>query len=184
MCPDRKLISAFFDGEVDPPWDRTLADHIASCGRCRALYEALEATRLRLRADAGAGTREPMERVRRGILSGVLPAMKPLPAWRRRVEVPLPVAVMAALALVALGIGLAVSMSRNGLGYVRITRAPAGGTEYQFAVPYDKVEALLKSVGGAAANSEDVMTLPKDVKLIPVGVPRMGSEPEYPRKKQ
>ncbi len=182
MCPDRKLISAFFDGEVDPPWDRTLADHIAGCERCRALYEALEGTRRLLRSDENVAP--PMERVRRGILSGVLPATQPLPAWKRRVEVPLPVAVLAALALVALGIGLAVELSRAELGYIRVTRAPAGGTEYQFAVPYDKVEALLKSVGGAAANSEDVMTLPKDVKLIPVGVPRIGSAPEYPRKKQ
>ena len=69
------------------------------------------------------------------------------------------------------------------MGYIRVTRAPAGGAEYQFAVPYDKVEALLKSVGGAAANSDAVMTIPKDVKLVPVGTPRMGTEAEYPRKK-
>ena len=113
----------------------------------------------------------------------MLPATAPLPAWRRRLNVPLPLAVLAAMALVALGVGLAVSLARNGMGYIRITRAPTGGAEYQFAVPYDKVESLLKSVGGAAANSDAVMTLPNDVKLIPVGIPRMGTDTEYPRKK-
>jgi predicted anti-sigma-YlaC factor YlaD len=184
MCPDRNIISAFFDGEVDSPWDRTIADHIAGCERCRSLLQSLEQTRHRLFSEPATDMRLPMERVRRGVLSGVLPPAPPQAAWRRRVEIPLPVAVLVATVLVALGIGLAVAATRNGMGYIRVTRAPAGGTEYQFAVPYDKVEALLKSVGGAAANSEDVMTLPKDVKLIPVGVPLMGTEAEYPRKKQ
>jgi predicted anti-sigma-YlaC factor YlaD len=183
MCPDRNLISAFLDGEIDPPWDRTIAGHLAGCPRCRALYESLEATRQRLRSEPVANVREPMERVRRGILSGVLPAAAPPPAWRRRLDVPLPLVAIAAMALVALSVGLAIALSRNGMGYIRVTRAPAGGAEYQFAVPYDKVEALLKSVGGAAANSDAVMTIPKDVKLVPVGTPRMGTEAEYPRKK-
>ncbi len=184
MCPDREILSAYFDGEIDPPWDRAIAEHLAGCERCQALIEGLEETRRRLRADPVLNVREPMERVRRGILAGVRPLSPPAPTWRRRVEVPLPLAVLAATAFVALGIGLAVTLARSEMGYVRVTRAPAGGTEYQFAVPYDKVESLLKSVGGAAANSEDVMMkLPKDVKLVPVGQPRMGMEAEHPRKK-
>ena len=182
MCPDRNIISAYFDGEIEPPWDRTIADHISGCPRCRALYESLESTRERLRADAHDSVLEPMERVRRGILSGVLPPSAPVRAWRRRLDVPVPLVALAAIALVALGVGLAVSMTRNGMGYIRVTRAPAGGAEYQFAVPYDKVESLLKSVGGSAANIDAVMTLPKDVKLVQVGEPRIGTEAEYPRK--
>ena len=69
------------------------------------------------------------------------------------------------------------------MGFIRITKAPAGGTEYQFAVPYDKVEALLKSVGGSDANIESVMTIPKNVKLMPVGEPRMGKAAEFLRQK-
>jgi predicted anti-sigma-YlaC factor YlaD len=185
MCPDREILSAYFDREIDPPWDRAIAAHLAGCEKCRSFVGGLEETRGRLRADPVESVREPMERVRRGILSGWRPAPRPVPAWRRRVQVPLPLALLAATALMALGIQLAVTLSRSSMGYIRVTRAPAGGTEYQFAVPYDKVEALLKSVGGAAANGEDVeMTLPKNVKLIPVGQPRMGMEAEYPRKKR
>ena len=74
-------------------------------------------------------------------------------------------------------------IARSDMGYVRITKAPAGGTEYQFAIPYDRVESLLKSVGGSEANIESVMTLPKNVKLVPVSEPRMGKAAEFPRKK-
>jgi hypothetical protein len=82
--------------------------------------------------------------------------------------------------LLALGVSLALSIVRSNLGFVRVTRAPAGGTEYQFAVPVDKVEALLRSVGGGDASLEDVITLPKNVKLIPIGEPRMGKAAEFP----
>jgi len=183
MCPDRQILSAYFDGEIDSPWDRAIADHLAGCERCRRVLEELEETRQLLRDEPVESFAAPMERVRRNLIAGVPPVMPAVPAWRRRVELPIPVAVAAAMLIVALGIGFAVMMSRSGMGYIRITRAPAGNTEYQFAVPYDKVEALLKSVGGAAASSDDLMTLPKDVKLIPVGTPTMGREAEYPRKR-
>jgi len=125
-----------------------------------------------------------MERVRRGIAANVLPpARRAAPVWRRAIPIPIPVAFLAAVLLLTLGVTLALSVLRTNIGYVRITRAPAGGTEYQFAVPVDKVEALLKSVG-AGDNRDEVMRLPKDVKLIPVGQPRMGKATEFPGIKQ
>jgi hypothetical protein len=78
---------------------------------------------------------------------------------------------------------VAVLAARSSYGYVRVTRAP-GGTEFQFAVPYDKVESLLKSVGGSESAVESVMTLPKNVKLVPVGEPKMVKAADVPRKKQ
>ncbi len=183
MCPDREILSAYLDGEIDAPWDRAIAEHVASCDSCREIYERLAETRRVLQGDAGVEWREPMERVRRGIAANVLPPARRVPVWRRSLPVPIPVAFLAAALLLVLGAALALSMLRTNIGYVRITRAPAGGTEYQFAVPVDKVEALLKSVG-AGDNREDVMRLPKDVKLIPVGQPRMGKATEFPGIKQ
>ncbi|HUJ74203.1 MAG TPA: zf-HC2 domain-containing protein [bacterium] len=183
MCPDRQIISAYFDGEVESPWDRAIADHIAGCEKCRRIYDGLEETRRLLQGERLEGVTAPMERVRRNLLAGVPPVTLAQPGWKRHVEVPLPMAVAAALLIVALGVGFAVALSRSGMGYIRVTRAPAGNTEYQFAIPYDKMESLLKSVGGAAASSDELMTLPKDVKLVPVGTPTMGREAEYPRKR-
>ena len=74
-------------------------------------------------------------------------------------------------------------VSRSNVGFVRITKSPTSGTEYQFAVPYDRVEALLKSLGDGDANSESVMTLPKNMRLTPVGQPRMVRETDLLRKK-
>jgi predicted anti-sigma-YlaC factor YlaD len=182
MCPDRQILSAWFDGEIGARWDRAVADHVAGCGSCRARLAALESTRHALSA-AAEDWQVPMERVRRRILiEPFLPEARP-PAWRRQVALPLPVALFAAALVLCMGITLAVVLARTSMGYIRVTRAPAGGTEYQFAVPYEKVEQLLKTLGGAQASAESVMTLPKHVKLFPVGEPLMGKADEFSRVK-
>jgi predicted anti-sigma-YlaC factor YlaD len=182
MCPDREILSAYLDGEIEPRWQGVLAAHLVGCADCRAWYEAMARTRQALMADAPDPV-EPMERVRLAVLSRIPPASRPVPAWRRPIAVPLPVAVLAAAAFLALGVSLALAVARTNVGFIRVTRASTGGTEYQFAVPADKVEALLKSVGGQDAADDTVIMLPKNVRLIPVGQPRMGKAADFPRKK-
>jgi len=183
MCPDREILSAYFDGEVSSPWDAVIADHVAACVECRGELARMAATRHALLREGAIEWKEPMERVRQRLLvSASGPTPHPV-IWKRQVSLPFPVAALAAVLFLSLGISLILVASRHDMGYIRVTKAPAGGTEYQFAVPYDKVEMLLKSVGGGDANIESVMTLPKDVKLVPVGEPRMGKATEFPRKK-
>jgi predicted anti-sigma-YlaC factor YlaD len=183
MCPDNEILSAYFDGEISTRWGREIAAHVSTCQSCRTRLADMETTRTLMRDEDQQEWRMPMEKVRRRILSHAPVARHRIPAWRRQVALPLPVAVLAAALLLTFGVSLAVLATRTDMGYIRVTKAPAGGTEYQFAVPYDKVEALLKSMGGADASVESVMTIPKSVKLIPVGEPRMGKATEFPRKK-
>ena len=183
MCPDHEILSAFVDGEIPLPWAREIENHVAGCPRCRAVLAGLRATRRLLREESAEEWKAPMERVRQRILSQTVPLTRRVPVWRQRLSVPAPLAMLAAALLVTLGVALAMLIARSDMGYVRITKAPAGGTEYQFAIPYDRVESLLKSVGGSEANIESVMTLPKNVKLVPVSEPRMGKAAEFPRKK-
>jgi len=183
MCPDREILSAYFDGEIAAPWEREISAHLATCELCRAQLSGMGETRRLLKDEEAQAWRAPMERVRRRILAHVPQDRLKVSAWRRQVSLPLPVAVLAAALLLTFGVTLAVLATRTNMGYIRVTRAPAGGTEYQFAVPYEKVEALLKSMGGADANIESVMTIPKNVKLVPVGEPRMGKADEFLRKK-
>ncbi len=183
MCPDREILSAYFDDEIPAPWKREVSAHVDSCQRCRAILAGLEQTHHALAHEDEHAWRAPMERVRRRILAHA-PLVRPrISAWRRQVSLPLPLAILAAALILTFGISLAALAMRQNMGYIRVTKAPAGGTEYQFAVPYDKVEALLKSMGGADANIESVMTIPKSVKLVPVGEPRMGKAGEFLRKK-
>jgi len=183
MCPDRQILSAYLDGEVGSPWEGTIAEHVASCESCRSVIDSLQTVRHALQRGAEVDWQQPMDRVRQRLLHRQPAAPPKETVWRRQVALPVPVAVLAAALLLTLGVAVAVLAARSNYGYVRVTRAP-GGTEFQFAVPYDKVEALLKSVGGSDSAVESVMTLPKNVKLVPVGEPMMVKSANVPRKKQ
>jgi hypothetical protein len=101
--------------------------------------------------------------------------------WRRRLTVPLPVAVAAAALIVCIGAALIMVSVRSTVGHVRITKAPAGGTEIQISAPIGDLESLLRSVGGEDPTQEEIIALPKNVRLLPVGEPRMGKAAEFPR---
>lgn len=183
MCPDRDILSAYIDGELGVPWDEAIAAHVASCARCRAILDGLHETRLALHGEGEPDWKGSMERVRQGILAHAAARPAPSPLWRRNVPVPVPVAALAAAIVLCLGVALAVSLFRSNVGLVRITKAPAGGTEIQIAAPIEDLESLIRSIGGEDPSKEDIITLPKNVRLIPVGEPRMGKAAEFPRKK-
>lgn len=183
MCPDRQIISAYLDGEIGAPWDRAIAEHVSACSACKSLYDRLAGLRRTLREDPPPDWRAPMERVHRQLRENV-PSRVPEPAvWARRVSLPLPVAAIAAVLLLFFGVMLAVTQLRPKVGLLRITKAPAGGTEIQISAPISELETLLKSVGAEDATREDVILLPKNVRLLPVGEPRMGKAAEFPKVK-
>jgi predicted anti-sigma-YlaC factor YlaD len=183
MCPDREILSAYFDGEIEAPWNKAIAAHLASCAGCRGALEKLARTRDFLQADPVSDWKDSMERVRMDLGERVHRSLPSISVWRRRVALPVPVAALVAALLLFLGVSLAVTLLRSNFGMVRITKAPAGGTEIQIAAPISDLENLLKTIGGEDPSREDVITLPKHVRLLPVGEPRMGKEAEFLRKK-
>lgn len=183
MCPDRQILSAWLDGEIDAPWDRKLEEHVAACEDCRARLERLEAVRRSLLEASVPDWRPAMERVRSSLVSRGLAVEKTASAWRHRVSLPVPLAAAAVLLVLVLAGALAVSVIRSSFGMVRITRQGPSGTEIRIAAPVSDLESLLRSIDQDAGSLEDVITLPKDVQLLPVGEPLMGKETEFPRRK-
>ncbi|MGO9411642.1 MAG: anti-sigma factor family protein [Spirochaetia bacterium] len=183
MCPDRQIISAYLDGEIEAPWDTAITEHLASCETCRSLHARLAETRRVLREEPLSDWQAPLERVRRALRTQTPPPRRETPVWGRKVSVPLPVAALAAALVLIFGAALAVTQLRPHVGLVRITKAPAGGTEIQISAPISELETLLKSVGAEDTSREDVILLPKNVRLLPVGEPRMGKATEFPKDK-
>ena len=181
MCPDRDMLSSYIDGEIGTPWDGLIGAHAASCARCGAILDELNETRRALHSESAPDWKGPMERVRRGILARAAVRAAPEPVWRRKVSLPLPLAAAAAALVLCLGVALVVALLRSDVGLVRITKAPAGGTEIQIAAPIGDLEWLIKSIGGEEPALEDIIILPKNVRLMPVGEPRMGKADEFTR---
>jgi len=180
MCPDRDILSAYIDGELGVPWDEAIAAHVASCAHCRTILDGLHETGQALRREGLPDWKGPMERVRRGILAHAAARPAPSPLWRRKVPVPIPLAALAAVFVLCLGVALAFVLFRSNVGLVRITKASAGVTEIQIAAPIGDLEALIRLIGGEDPSTEDIITLPKNVRLIPVGEPRMGKAGDFP----
>jgi len=128
MCPDRQIISAYLDGEIEAPWDKAVAEHVASCASCRSLYERMAETKRVLRDEPITDVRGPMERVRLQLRKRVRPVLREPAVWARRISLPLPLAALAAALILFFGITLAITQFRPRIGLVRITKAPAGCT--------------------------------------------------------
>jgi anti-sigma factor RsiW len=183
MCPDREILSAWLDGEIDSPWDRALEEHVGSCPDCRARLERLEGVRRSLLEAPMPDWRPAMERVRSSLVSRGLASEKAAPVWRRRVSMPIPLAVAAAVLMILLAGALTVSVIRSSFGMVRITRQGSGSTEIRIAAPVSDLESLLRSIDKDAGSLEDVILLPKNVLLSSRGEPLMGKEAEFSRRK-
>jgi anti-sigma factor RsiW len=183
MCPDREILSAWLDGEIDAPWDRALEEHVGSCPDCRARLERLEGVRRSLLEAPMPDWRPAMERVRSSLVARGLAREPAVPVWRRRVTLPVPLAIAAAALVMVLAGALAILVVRSSFGMVRITRQGSGGTEIRIAASVNDLESLLRSVDEDAGSPEGVIVLPKNLQLLLVGEPRMGKETEFSRRK-
>ena len=116
MCPDRQIISLYFDGELPSPWNEKMTAHLESCPRCRTILsgyrnlgEGFERPSDELITTAqdriwkkitapelvviGGGSKRRAE----GTISRQLKAAKRI--WSRRITLPLPAVAAAALAV-------------------------------------------------------------------------------------
>jgi len=114
MCPDRQIISLYFDGELPSPWNEKMEAHLKTCPQCQAVlagYRNLGESFGKL-SDAAIDTAQ--DRVWKKITApelvivgrtGKKPAKKTLSRritatrriWNRRITLPLPAAAAAAL---------------------------------------------------------------------------------------
>jgi anti-sigma factor RsiW len=183
MCPDRDILSAWMDGELEAPWSRAVEEHLAACAQCRERLAVLERTRALLRADPEPDLAAPMERVRQSVLAQGLAQPSPVARfWQRKVALPVPLAAAAVLLVMLLAGALVLALAQGSFGLIAISRPPAGGTEIRIAAPINDLNTLLGSLNQQAAFREDVIKLPKDVVLTPIGQPRMGKEQEFIRR--
>lgn len=182
MCPDREILSVHADGEIGAPWGAAVDAHVASCATCRAVLDRIKETRRILLEASTPDWIAPMERVRQRVLS--LEAAPRSPIWRRSLELPVPLAALAAALLLFLGLAVALLALRVDIGLLRVTKAPSGAIEYQFGVPMDQFDEILKSMGADDSAAEEVIALPKNVKLVPAREPVIGKETELLRQKQ
>jgi anti-sigma factor RsiW len=116
MCPEREMISEYFDGELPSPWKEKMERHLETCAQCRACLDSYrKLSRILDAPSAAAEDKEApgafearLQSARRSLwekLEGVYtfsPEAAPRPSlWRRSLSIPLPAAAAAALLIFA-----------------------------------------------------------------------------------
>ncbi len=110
MCPDKSLLSAYVDGELDPVWKGKIDAHIRTCSACQAVLNKYGALETLLRT-AGEGIRsERMDEVLEAVLSSGRHRQR---IWKQSFSIPAPIALAAAALFMILG-ALFFSIIENG----------------------------------------------------------------------
>jgi len=184
LCPDRQLLSVYFDGEMPSPWKEKMESHIAVCPQCARRLEAYR----RISPAADEGTVEAArERVWRKLEqragsaaypAAAWPAAVPM-VWRRRISIPLPAA-----AAIVLFIALSALIT------LKITR-PAENSgiplaaETDFAtpdiIPISDMEDVLQYLGNRDNGEIIIVRLPESRNFVNYGEPAIIKAADYSR---
>ena len=192
MCPDRQLLSVYFDGELPSPWKEKMESHIAGCLSCREHLEAYG--RLSpgsfpadAAADAGAieAARDRVWKTLEPRISPAQPAARIMTfssgLWQRRLSIPIPAAAAIAVLFIALAV---MTIIRQPNTAVRPGMVLASETDFDAAgiIPLASMEEVLQQLAGGRDNGEVlIIRLPESRNFTSYGEPAIINAADYSR---
>jgi hypothetical protein len=118
VCPDRQLLSVYFDGELPSPWKEKMEAHIADCPQCAGRFKSYQRISINPAKKDDVVMLAARERLWQKLeqRSGITEESARYPVWpaagntvwRRRVSVPIPAAAAAVFLVFALAFILAL----------------------------------------------------------------------------
>jgi len=187
VCPDRQLLSVYFDGELPSPWKEKMEAHIAACPACA---RRLEEYRRHSLAGEAAGMDTARDRVWQKLEPCIVADAHP-PAravrrsaavWQRRVSIPLPAAAAAAafFLLIALAF-LQVLRTTNTEGISGMTLASEAELEEPGIIPIADMEDVLQYLGSRDNGDIIILRLPESRSFVNYGEPAIIKAADYSR---
>ncbi len=176
MCPEFEILSAYFDGEIGSPWDKTIEAHCASCKDCCARLASLSRLRAGIRAIPEPDVAGSFEKIRRNVSDALDKRLaNRIPIWKQSIRIPIPVFAMSMLLIAAIGVSLAVRQPAGSPGTATAkSEKDSTASELQIATTSaDDVEALLNSLDKTGSPQEVVIKLPEGSRLDKVGEPTL-----------
>ena len=189
-CPDRQLLSVYFDGELPSPWKEKMESHIAGCPACA---QRLEAYRRVSGAAAGekpslAGLESARERVWQKlepVWGADTPPSRPRAVrrdtvWRRKIAIPLPAAAAAIVLMAALAF-LVVMRVTNTEGISGMTFASDAEIDTPGIIPVSDMEDVLQYLGSRDNGDIIILRLPESRSFVNYGEPAIIKAADYSR---
>jgi len=191
VCPDRQLLSVYFDGELPSPWKEKMESHIAGCPACARRLETYRRGSLgKAAAAAGegiAGLESARERVwqkleqRTGADIPRPRAVRGAAAWRRSISIPLPVAAAAAVVLIAALAFLTVLRVTRTEGISGMTFASETELDTPGIIPVADMEDVLQYLGSRDNGDIIILRLPESRNFVNYGEPSIVRAADYSR---
>jgi anti-sigma factor RsiW len=176
MCPDKELLSAYRDNELDVRSSRRIRAHLDECSHCTwelaglsALSEALESNS---RADEQA---EEAARIR--VWQGIMrrrDSRRYMPLFMRNLRMPLPALVFMAVLSMALGAAAVAYLTEGGSAI-----AEADMPSIPEEINVNNVEELLSHLRKSESQVNITIQLPDEPLFIVVGEPQLLRAAEY-----
>lgn len=176
MCPDKNILSAYFDGELDDRFASMVEAHLEECDSCTEVLADFESVRSALR-EAEMPDFAASKRLTWSSLRNRFSSLYPQPVWKRRLLIPAPAAAAALFLVVGLGAGLLFSFfnraDSNIFDTVTHTRF-----ENPQVVSFEQIIEYLDARGNGNAL---VFTLPQDTRLQLYSEPTLMKAADYRR---
>ena len=196
VCPDRQLLSVYFDGELPSPWKEKMEAHIDGCSACAHRLE--EYRRISPGRAAGgepdAGLEPARERVWQKLEAIEDRVVVDHPSrtaavrwgrgvWRRSISIPFP-AVAAAAAAIVLLIAVAFllvlritgSEEMSGMTFASDAEIDAPGV-----IPVSDMEDVLQYLGSRDNGEIIILRLPESRNFVNYGEPAIIKAADYSR---
>lgn len=178
MCPDKELISAYYDGETDPRWSDEIGTHIESCKECTDEFEKIVSLSRFIQTSELGHENEIKDRVYKSIIRK-RSVVYMQPVWKRHYDVSFPMVAGAAALFVVLTAALIFGFQ---------LQQPPGYMVEEIREEPSQIRAQVISIEDAAAyllsdeSGFDVLiTIPNGEGLSLSGEPQLIREADYKR---
>ncbi|MBN2657740.1 MAG: zf-HC2 domain-containing protein [Spirochaetales bacterium] len=165
MCPDKSILSAWFDGEVDGLWGDRISEHLKSCHSCSAFVHQMQDQQNLLHSLPEPDFTDSLDRVK-FMIREKRTVSRTTRFWERRIPVPVAAAAAIVAATFSLSINVLAGNRNDGLN---AGLASAGGNYASVInLPGDKVDEFFRMMEVSMSDefsSNSIMELPSDVSL-------------------
>ena len=180
-CPDRQLLSVYFDGELSSPWKEKMEEHLSNCAACRQKLEEYRKISLTYSDEEENLLKTAKENVWKKLQDhSALPLVIPqIGIWRSRISIPLPAA-----AAIAILFGIFVFLAFRTRSSQEAPNAMILASETEFDIPQDvipitNIEDVLLYL--SSRDNVDILRLPETRNFFNFRQPAIIKASDYSR---
>jgi hypothetical protein len=185
MCPNRQILSLYFDGELPSPWNEKMETHLETCAECRKHLEQYRGFPLAMDPIGEGAMEAAKERVwlRLAAPAPVKPVEYKHPSgerrlWNRSVTLPLPAA-----AAIFIIIAFFAIMALKGQGFIWFSEVPPVASAIDMDVhgiaPVSDMSGVLQYLSRQDTSEFVIIRLPESRSFSRFGEPALLKAADY-----